>query len=374
MNNQTKVLIVLVILVLSIGPLSYFFNSVQPSQINLPNEPGQGGSPITRTLVGNLTGTVVNLKPFISYIGTASTNNAGYVKNILDTLNYTNNYTVSTTLNPYGDGYRYEITIPLKSLSDMEVIGFKMYVRLSSFLKDSNPNFPYPRAIGDIVLDPVQTVGNTTMTAGPNSTVHGVMLYAEKIGDHTSLNCPEITTSLTYNFTKAPQICGDNRQGYPGSFGASLDAVTNYGTSFGKSMQLNVTAVDRYIFLFNYTLAIQNITRLDRDLPTGTGILEVPIAKDVHQVLVSTNVTSQSNTDKIRTVLQNDGFAITEEYKYAYVVIPNSVDFNGQTYYPYKFNVVGMKLRPSEGVGTINAQVTFNALFGEITNVNVQET
>jgi hypothetical protein len=361
MNSKTKVIIVLAVLLLSLGPFSFFFNS-QPQQINLPTEPGQGQASI-RTFEGNLTGTVVDLSPFISYVGIASTNNAEYVKAIMNSLNYSNNYTVTTTLNPIGKGYRYEVTIFLKDLADMEYVGFRAYIKLSSFLTDASPIFPYPRTVGKVLIDPIQFVGENTINAPSNLTVSGVMLYSEKIGAKTSISCPEIITSLNYNIIRVSQICGDNRVGAAGRLGLSFETVVSNEINFAKNMDLQVVQLSDYTFEFNSTSG--NFTELSAALPAGTPIHQ----SDTGRYVVSTNTT---DLNSIRNTITSAGFTVAEEYRLGLAGMPETVEFVGVTYSLSRHDVVEIKLKPSEGTGKYNVRAVFYGIFGEIVDLSIE--
>ena len=134
MKTETKVFIVLIILLASLGPLSFFFESDQPPRIDIDDNQDQS---LFINLQGNVTGKVMEFEPYISYVGVSSQNSEEYARAVIDSIGYTENYTLEVMLNPSGNGYLYKMLIPLNSTEDAPYVGFRLAYRLKSFFTDS---------------------------------------------------------------------------------------------------------------------------------------------------------------------------------------------------------------------------------------------
>ena len=231
MNTKIKVFIVSLILLLSLGPIIFFFGSRPDIEIFPDNDI----EPISLTFSGNVTGKIVHIDPFISYVGVSSNNDESYVKSLLSVV--ADNFTVSTTLNPYGEGYRYEITIFLENQSDTKKVGFRTYLRLSTFFADPG----IPATIGKMELPLSFNLGPDVINTPENTTIPVALLYSQDIGVTITAYCPNIITSRNYNLTRVPTICTDTTHGH--RHGLSITDLAAHSVEQAVEMDLTLESI-----------------------------------------------------------------------------------------------------------------------------------
>lgn len=359
MRIEVKVLIVTMILLLSLGPMIFFFGSTP--EIDVPSNNGDD-QPVVFTLSGNITGKIMNIEPFISYVGTSLSNDEGYVKSILDSIS--DNYTISTTLNPYGQGYRYEVTIFLKNITDAKEVGFRLYFRLSPFFTDIN----IPTTFGELLLPTNFNIGGNVIFAKEDTRILVALLYAQDVDTWTTAYCPDIITSRNYNLTRVTQVCLDLTQGH--RYGLSLTDLAAYSEEEAREMDLIIDEISSVNFN-GYFSGNMTTETIQASLPEGASAVTLASLENT-TVFVFLNRTDSQTISDTRSALESLGIIITEESKTGLIDFPDTMTLSGQQYELFRYDKVSIEMEINEEPGTIHARVIFTKLFYEIENIEVE--
>jgi hypothetical protein len=209
MRTEIKVLIVAFILMFSVGPLSFFLSGT-PEQIDIP-EPN--GEPISYTLAGNFSGTIIEVDPYITYVGVSTSSNINALNKTIQAIDDIENYTIDMHLNPSGNGYQYIINVLINDTTQIPKIGFRLAFRLNDYFFESQ-NSLLPVTSATILMPEEFTVatssGMKTVEVGENKTMKAPLLYNHQRGDVVTLVCPQFVTTTNYHFLRIAQSCIDN--------------------------------------------------------------------------------------------------------------------------------------------------------------------
>lgn len=207
MKKETQLLLVLIVLLLSIGPLSFFFE--KPQEIGVPEKPPEQ-QPITYKFSGNLSGEIVSLDPYISFVGISSFLNESLVRERIGSA-VPGNYSLSISLNPSGPGYRYSIAVPLNGSST--VAGFRLAYRLSDVF-DLSRSVPVRQGLVQLFPSFERQSGNATINVTTEGEkVPATFLYSRDTNTTVKVYCKEYVTSRKYNFVAAKD-CYDTEPSY----------------------------------------------------------------------------------------------------------------------------------------------------------------
>lgn len=365
MKTETKVLIVMIIMIFSVGPLTFFFPT-GPEQIDLPDE--NDDTPLFYTLSGNVSGSIVELQPLITYIGFSTSNNELHVKSIIDSLNYTTNYSSLVSLNPQGPGFRYEIVVGLENISDAKEIGFRIHYRLSPFFYDSTP----PIMIGKILFPTSFVLGENSITADENETGNILVLYSNNmLGKQITVYCPQLITSLNYKLVRIPKLCIDMSSGV--MYGLSLSDFLLYQRVKEKEMNLSVESIKSINVdaSFEYGLNVTS-EELQPFFPGSEVNIQFATNESPGSVTVALDPEGEATTDNVEVLLRTVyRMTITDVYKVGLVDLPSEVTLDGETYELFAFDKGEVRLEMPENTGIIKADVRFTTIFKEITNVRI---
>lgn len=365
MNTETKVLIVMVIMIFSVGPFTLFFSS-GPQQIDLPDD--DDDTPLSYTLSGNVSGSIVELKPLITYIGFSMSNNESHVRSLIESINYTTNYTSLVSLNPQGPGFRYEIVVGLEDISDAKEIGFRIHYRLSPFFYDSTP----PIMVGKILFPTSFVLGENSITADENETANILVLYSNnRLNKQITVYCPQLITSLNYKLVRIPKPCIDMSSGV--MYGLSLSDFFLYQRVKEIEMDLNVESIKSINVDALYEYGV-NVTSEDlQPLFPGSEInIEFATNETSGFVSVALDPEGEVTTNNVKTLLEiSYGMTITDIYKVGLVDLPPEITLDRETYELFAFDKGEIELSMSEDLGNIRADVKFTTIFKEITNVRI---
>ena len=125
--NKTYVVVIIILTLLSLGPISYFFSGTPKIPVDKDSNFNQH---VIKTLEGDVPGNIVDILPFISYVGESSVNDKDSVQKVVYVLGNENS-TVKVSLG--NTGYRYEIFVPLMNITDSEEVGSYLFTELGSF-------------------------------------------------------------------------------------------------------------------------------------------------------------------------------------------------------------------------------------------------
>jgi hypothetical protein len=371
MKTETKILIVAIIMIMSVGPMDYFF-STAPKTLPLPNATNTTTS---YSLSGNVTGTIMNIKPYIYYVGVSSKNSKTLVDSIIGSIPEITNYSLDVSLNPYGSGYQYTITVPLNDTSQIKAAGFRLVWRLSSFFDNLAGSIPFVQAKvalpQNFSLPTDKGVLNIT-TIRANFTVDSILLYSKQPQQPIKIYCPQMVTSLNYSLLRVTKLCDDNDLNIAQPYmGLSLFDVITIPTTH-LTLRLEAYSIGGVEFSGNYHFAgMDSVSINGLESQTNSTISLTPLGNDSTQgnFTIKAAYTDMAGVDSIKTIFKNNNFTIEKEYKYAVVLLPHNVTINGRYQELYNIAYVTGQMAMSDEPGFYDFDVAVSVIYGEATNV-----
>ena len=371
MKNETKILIVAIIMIMSVGPLDYFFTSA-PKTLPLPNATNTTTS---YSLSGNVTGTIMDIKPYIYYVGVSSRNSKTFVDSVIQSIPEITNYSLDVSLNPYGSGYQYTITVPLNDTSQIKAAGFRLAWRFSSFFDNLVGSIPFVQAKvalpQNFSLPTEKGVLNIT-TIRANFSVDSLLLYSKQPQQPINIYCPQMVTSLNYSLLRVTKLCDDNDLNIAQPYmGLSLFDVITIPTTH-LTLNLEAYSIGGVDFSGSYHFAgMESVSINGLESQTNSTISLTPLSNDSTQgnFTIKAAYTDMTGVDSIKTIFKNNNFTIKKEYKDAVVLLPHNVTINGRYQELYNIAYVAGQIAMSDEPGFYDFDVAVSVIYGEATNV-----
>ncbi|MEM0372275.1 MAG: hypothetical protein QXO69_00310 [archaeon] len=360
MKNWIMILIVFVILVLSVGPLSYFFGA--GAEINSIPYNNDSDKNLLLSLSGNATGKIIQIMPYISYVGVSQANDESVAREVMSYVNYTDNYTLHVSLNPFGAGYRHEIFIPLKNESDALEVGFKAKLNLDPFFQDS-----YTTTLGVVQLDDNFTAAGRTIRAS-NKTAAAVLLYSSKKNQPVRIFCPEMTVTEAGALVGLGQLCADLSQGYKHGL-SFMDYLFNEKEA-NKTMTLNITLID-HVEIDGTFKGLLNETQLRDEIGQEMAVYNPSNESGAGTITVYLlDVENSSLISGVQDALKSHGVNVTRTSKIGVVTdVPKEIDLNGSVKRLYHIPYFTVRLGMGEGTGEKTFTAKLITVFGEVTDI-----
>ena len=369
MKNETKILIVAIIMIMSVGPLDYFFASA-PKTLPLPNATNTTTS---YSLSGNVTGIIMSIKPYIYYVGVSSRNSKTFVDSVMQSIPEITNYTLDVSLNPYGSGYQYTIKVPVNDTSQIKRIGFRLVWRLNTFFEQLTGSIPFTEAkvlLPDKFTLPTEKGVLNVTTVKANYTVSAVLLYSKQPQEEINIYCSQMVTSLNYSILRVPVICDDNDLNIAQPYmGLSLfDVITIPITHL--TLRLDATAIAGIEFSGSYHFAgMDSISITGLESQTNSTIGLQPFGNDSTQgnFTIKAAYTDMAGVANIKSIFKNNNFTIEKEYKDAIVLLPPNVTINGRYQEIYGgIEYAAGQLAMSDEPGFYDFDVSVSVIYDEV--------
>ena len=190
MKNEIKALIVFVVLLLSVGPVIYFFGGEETDNGEEPTIPEL--SYIVQEI--KITGEIVELDDYLIYNGITDYNNPEYVnKTVFETIGLKEDVKITMQMNSGAEGgYSYHIKAKVPAGMTAQELGVKLAYNFRPFFIKTKY---WPVIMGKVKL-PEKTeisIGEETRTIDFKEDEVGLIaLYWQKVGDTVQLYCPQI--------------------------------------------------------------------------------------------------------------------------------------------------------------------------------------
>ena len=381
MKNETKILIVAIIMILSVGPLEYVFsNNSKPIVV-----PEENNTATSYTFTGNLTGIIIDTQPYINYVGVAAVNSEVQAADILKSIPDIQNYSIDVSLNPNGEGYQYIITVPLNETSDLKETGFRMAVRFSVFFNVQAGPLPYLEGTARIPANftLLTSSGLVNVTSDENRTEKVFLVYSKKAGETAEFSCQSLVTAVTYQLARMPAYCVDSD--LLATTIASRRNLLDYGLGaqdysllkvYNQTASLNVAAIGSLEFKGAYHFAnISSVSIGDLEGQTNSTMTLYPVNYSDYAGISNGNFTITTNSyapgrkDYIKSLFAANNFTITQERKNAIVELPETVILNNTVYEIYEIPSIYAQIGSDEGIGPHEFEVGFETIFNEVINV-----
>jgi len=371
MKTETKILIVAIIMIMSVGPVDYFFTTA-PKTLPLPNATNTTTS---YSLSGNVTGTIMDIKPYIYYVGISSKNSKAFVDSVIGSIPEITNYSLDVSLNPYGSGYQYTITVPLNDTSQIKVAGFRLAWRFSSFFDNLVGSIPFVQAKvalpQNFSLPTEKGVLNIT-TVRANFTVDSLLLYSKQPQWPINIYCPQMVTSLNYSLLRVTKLCDDNDLNIAQPYmGLSLLDVLMIPTTH-LTLNLQAASIAGVEFAGSYHFAgMDSVSINGLESQTNSTISLKPFGNDSTQgnFTIKAAYTDMAGVNNIKAIFKSNNFTIEKEYKDAVVLLPHNVTIGGKYQELYNIAYVIGQMAMSDEPGSYNFDAAVSIIYGEVTNV-----
>ena len=369
MKAETKALIVFAVLILSAGPLTYFF-SKEPEQIDL-----DGGNDIPKFITGFsiFSTNIETIQPMISYIGVSNSNNVALVRQRLDAVEEIGNYTLDMGLSSRGGGYEYVITVPLEEDSNRMVIGFKLMYWLSDFF---DPQYSITAlSAGTLYLPPQIKVSvsgeEVPVETSEDQIANAYLLYWQEESNPVTVNCQEVVASVTGKLTRITQPCFDATKTYLYGLPEVYFRINKIEKQ--KTMQILLEAFNEVQFKGMLTGNISEQTIKEAlSLRFNESEITVLIQDQGFTVAVpyKNKETSYSAGEALRNI---NGLKIEEQYNLALAELPSSVTLDGKTYDLAIARNAYIRTPLNTELGTITVDLTFYTVFEEVVGAEGQK-
>jgi hypothetical protein len=375
MKTETKILIVAIIMIMSVGPVDYFF-STAPKPITLPNATNTTTS---YSLSGNVTGTIMDIKPYIYYVGVSSKNSKTLVESIIESIPEITNYSLDVSLYPYGSGYQYTITVPVNDTSQIKKIGFRLVWRLNNFFEQLTGSIPFVQAKvalpQNFSLPTEKGVLNIT-TIRANFTVDSLLLYSKQSQWPINIYCSQMVTSLNYSLLRVTKLCDDNDLNIAQSgLGLTLFDVFTIPTA-NLAMNLEVSSIIGVEFSGSYHFAgMDSVSVNGLESQTNSTISLTPIGNDSTQgnFTIKAAYTDMAGVASIKAVFKSNNFTIEKEYKDVTVIMPKNITVDGKTYElyatPFSYGTIGI----NDALGFYDFNVVTKIIYDEIIDLKIKK-
>jgi len=375
MKTETKILIVAIIMIMSVGPVDYFF-STAPKPITLPNATN---NPTSYSLSGNVTGTIMDIKPYIYYVGVSNQNSKAFVDSVIGSIPEITNYSLDISLNPYGSGYQYTLTVPVNDTAQMKRIGFRLAWRLNQFFEDLVGSIPFVQARvalpQNFSLPTEKGVLNIT-TIRANFTVDSLLLYSKQPQWPINIYCPQMVTSLNYSLLRVTKLCDDNDLNIAQPYmGLSLFDILTIPTTH-LTLNLEAYSIGGVEFSGKYHFAgMDSVSINGLESQTNSTISLTPLGNDSTQgnFTIKAAYTDMAGINNIKKIFKDNNFTIEKEYKDAVVLLPANVTINGKYQELYNIKYVIGQIAMSDEPGYYDFDVAVSVIYDEVTNVVVRK-
>ena len=371
MKSETKILIVAIIMIMSVGPLDYFFASA-PKTLPLPNATNTTTS---YSLSGNVTGTIMGIKPYIYYVGVSSRNSKTFVDSVIRSIPEITNYSLDVSLNPHGSGYQYTIIAPMNDTSQIKAAGFRLAWRFSSFFDNLAGSIPFVQAKvalpQNFSLPTEKGVLNIT-TIRANFTADSLLLYSKQPQQPINIYCPQMVTSLNYSLLRVTKLCNDNDLNIAQPYmGLSLFDVITIPTTH-LTLNLQAASIGGVEFAGSYHFAgMDSVSIIGLESQTNSTISLQPFGNDSTQgnFTIKAAYTDMAGVAAIKSIFKSNNFTIEKEYKDAIVLLPPNVTINDRYQELYNIEYAAGQLAMSDEPGFYDFDVSVSVIYGEVTNI-----
>jgi len=371
MKTETKILIVAIIMIMSVGPVDYFF-STAPKTLPLPNATNTTTS---YTLSGNVTGIIMSIKPYIYYVGVSSRNSKTFVDSVILSIPEITNYSLDVSLNPYGSGYQYTITVPMNDTSQVKAAGFRLAWRFSSFFDKLAGSIPFVQAKVALPqkfsLPTEKGVLNIT-TIRANFTVDSLLLYSKQMQQPINIHCPQMVTSLNYSLLRVTKLCDDSDLNIAQPYmGLSLFDVITIPTTH-LTLNLEAYSIGGVEFSGSYHFAgMDSVSITGLESQTNSTISLQPFGNDSTQgnFTVKAAYIDMAGVANIKSIFKSNNFTIGKEYKDAVVLLPKNVTIDGKYQELYNIEYAAGQLAMGDEPGFYDFDVAVSVIYGEATNI-----
>ncbi len=383
MNKRITFLIVVGILVLSMGPLSYFMSD-NTKVIDYKPEPET--KPEFYRVSSTFNTTVIEVDPYINFVFSSGNGEASIIKSKIEEI-IGKNYTMQTTFSPYIEGYQYKIDYPPTSEKNYIWSGFKLSYELSPFINWGVSEIPIMSAK---VKLPSTFWANTSEgmqnIRTDNDTVAVAMLYSRKVNDSVPIICSDMLITLNYKLAGIQVLCYDagiidlkSSLGLPEEYivfpnitskivNATLDGIIEAKIIGLYDTDRNLNETDFYdIFQTgnaNDSFGIDvDLTSLTSNQTTFTISFEPAYGSGEGYINYLTLIRARSYFDEFAL---RKGIKVTNDFSKGRVLLPEKIEIDGKEYvFP---DTESIELLPFDAIPKkqFSKQLNLNIVFGEI--------
>lgn len=321
MEKKGIILIAIIVLGLSLGPLTYFIQGgreIEPENVSKGEEQFQLST-------SNFTGKVTEVEPYVFFEGYKQNNSVNQAKKeIQQIFPEVKNYSVQVDLASGGsNAWKYTIAIPTNTTTLSSKYGFKM-----AFLLASNYLNPvtYRKALVQMppLINAKTNKKKEIQVMTGNETVKTNVIYSQGKG-YVDVTCPKIISGNKGHLTNVLARCAQQSDTIL-PYGVTQKHFEIAGRTEKVEQSLEVQTIDAYEAKYNYEEAEGLSTSELADLPA-----EITINKESKTLVAK----AESEEDFNETVKYFENRSLEQIGKDALIVtvdLPSSVTFNSTVY------------------------------------------
>ncbi len=251
MGRKGLLFMLIVIMGLSLGPLTYFYGGTQ-EQIGV-DEPPEEGERQFYVSESNFTGTVNRVDPYVFFLGSKYDNSREQAEQELnEVLPEVENYSISINLAEGEHGlWRYTIAIPVNSTAVASEYGFKMSFLLSNHYQNTvtyrKARVKMPSQVSAKTIEE----GKSIQVVTDNRTIDANVIYSQGMG-RVEITCPRIISSTAGRLTEVLARCAQKEDTFF-KYGVTQTHFSRAGETGRLNQTLNVQNIIYYEAEYDYS-------------------------------------------------------------------------------------------------------------------------
>lgn len=362
-------LIIIIVVGLALGPLTYFSGIGGTEELD-PAEEREERDEIYRA-ASTFEGEVVEIEPYVYFEGVRDDNDLDGAKEDLETvLNDTVdieglNYSIHGP-DLVSEGWGYTIQIPVEDSSQASEIGFRLSFDLSRLYRGS---VTYRKAKTYL---PSNMTGETfegeeITLFSENKTVDTNIVHSTGRGD-VKIDCPEIIAGEKGWIASVPARCAQSQETYF-DYGITQDLFQEKGQNKRLNTTLNVLRTEQYNAMYQYP---GNITQLNL-----TKIEELPSEISIEgENFFNVKDHNFEEFNESINQLKEMGLSLMEQYSITEADIPDEVELEGEQYKikPAVLDTASVRTPLNYDEEEISVEILFRILYGDIFGLRVTHT
>ncbi|RLG21978.1 hypothetical protein DRN74_01030 [Candidatus Micrarchaeota archaeon] len=384
MNKQLIILLVVAVLVLSAGPLTYLLSHRGEEVINY--EPKKEKSPEFYKMSAYINASVVDTGDSLAFTFVSTLGNKNIIQERIANSTSTN-ASLSMTLNPYGPGYQYKVEVPIDSKTNTLRLGFLLAYDLSDYIDWRQSNLPI--MLGKVKLPDkfkARTKEGSKTVKSSNETIAAILLYSKRKNDTVQLFCDNImTTTVNYKLIGVQSLCYDtdliNLKPYLG-LPVSLASA---GNESAKILNVTLKQITNATIIGSYDASLNiseddfyNALRFNDSFGIALDIIPPTANRTAFSITFTAPMNSSNNSISHETLMrikqhfesfaERNEIKILNEYSIGEVLLPSYVTLNGIRYkVPSETMTMSLPFTAIPG-NTFNKNIYFNIVYGRIVN------
>ncbi|MBI1973321.1 hypothetical protein HYS54_00765 [Candidatus Micrarchaeota archaeon] len=376
MDKRIAAIVVLAVLFLSAGPLGFFGGS-GAKKLDV-NDTGGDDRPLQETVSAEVIGVVEDVTPVLIYRFTSGRLNEPLVRERFSRIAGIRNFSISSGINPAGEGYQYVVTANFSDPFATQVAGFKMVYWMSDF---STSQDSFPMMAGKARLDGEFTAtrkngSSIRVSTKGNKTVNLVLYYWNKNQTQLAIRCPNIViSSQSGAFLRSTVPCVNVLQPSKELFGLPSE-YSQFVEEFTLPLKVNVTDVLEQHFEGRVAPDANESKLKELMLPAydqreyDITVTPNETSESLPKFLMRLSIKTENELKIVRDAMQRSGYRMISEWRVGQVDLNRDNVTIGLTEYDLgmvnSVSRILAKLKKDTPPGERQLSITFRVIYLEV--------